>query len=151
MVPPTPKRMAWRVTEAPWRGQWEQGGAIRGWEGGGTSRGWGGGRSRWGKGSSGGWDGGGWGPCSSPGTERKCEKDTACVPDAQRPERGMEPVKRLGCRVCWLFQIYGLGSPAYLKQPPAVQHTAAIWHASYFSIPATWNNEFNYYMLCAGL
>jgi len=42
----------------------------------------------------------GWGPYSSPGTERKCEEDTVCVPDAQRPERGMEPVERLGCRVC---------------------------------------------------
>ena len=45
--------------------------------------------------------GGGCGPCSSPGTERKYEKNTACVPDAQRPERGMEPVERVGCTVCW--------------------------------------------------
>jgi len=29
------------------------------------------------------------------------KKNTACVPDAQRLECGMEPVERVGCRVCW--------------------------------------------------
>ena len=74
------------------------GGKEGGLAGGGEGEGVGEGRAQAGGGM---WDGGGWGPCSSPGTERKCEEDTACVPDAQRLERGMEPVERLGCRVCW--------------------------------------------------
>ena len=45
--------------------------------------------------------------------ERKCKENTACVPDAQRPECGMELVERVGCRVA------GVPRPAYLKQPPA--------------------------------
>jgi hypothetical protein len=44
-----------------------------------------------------GWDGGGRGPCSRPGTERMYEENTACVPDAQAFECLMDPVECVGC------------------------------------------------------
>jgi len=89
---------AQEVHAAPWVPSLQTAGA-RGWGWGSTSGGWGGRGSTswvwWGRGSS-----GGRGPCSSPGTERKCEENTACVPDAQRPKCGMEPMECFGCGVC---------------------------------------------------
>ena len=91
-----------RLREYPACKQQEQGG-----EGGAAQAGGG-----EGGGSSGGWNSGGRGPCSSPGTERKCEENTACVPDAH-------------LNAAWnLWNVLaaeyaGLPRPAYLTQPPA--------------------------------
>ena len=116
------RRKSTRLSECPaCKQRWEQGGeegtvGVGGWGGGSGSKGEQSGGGKEGGQAGGGegegvgegraqagggmWDGGGWGPCSSPVTERKCEETTACVPDAQRLERGMEPVERFGCRVC---------------------------------------------------